>query len=366
MKAIISGGGTGGHIYPALAVAQKLNDKGWELLYIGSEKGMENRIISETEINFQTIEVAPLKRKISLTVFKTLYKSTRGYFQSKKIIKKFKPDLVFGTGGFVAGPVVLAGTRSGVNSLIHEQNVYPGLTNKLLSFWVDKIALNYEEAVKYFPGDIEEKAVVTGNPIREEILKTSRNQGINKLGLDKNKYTLLVFGGSQGSKSINQAMNKVCQYYNNSNRIQIIYITGQKNYEKIKNQLKDREIALNRNIFLLSYLNNMEWAYAAADLVVYRAGATGLSEITAKGIPAILIPYPFATGDHQTYNAKNLEKQGAAIVIKDNELDGNILLQKIKEIFSSRQLLNEMKINSKKLGKPDATDRLVRLIEDLT
>ncbi|MFW5976368.1 MAG: undecaprenyldiphospho-muramoylpentapeptide beta-N-acetylglucosaminyltransferase [Bacillota bacterium] len=365
MKAIITGGGTGGHIYPAISVGNRLKEKGWELLYIGSENGLENKIVPENGINLETIEVAPLIRKISLQLFKTFYKSSRGYFQSRKIIKKFNPDIVFGTGGFVAGPVVLAGCMKKVPSLIHEQNVYPGLTNKLLSIFVEKIALNYEEAVKYFPLNIEEKSVVTGNPIRKNIIKTKKYTGIKKLGLVTYKKTLLVFGGSQGSKSINEAMYKVCKYYYNSNKLQIVYITGNKNYKKIKTKLKKKGIDLDKNIKLKAYLNNMEWAYAAADLVVYRAGATGLSEITARGIPAILIPYPYAAGDHQTYNARNLEKEGAAEVISDDKLNGRILLKKIKKLLGDTSRLKEMRGNSKKLGIPDATEKIVNLIEEI-
>ena len=235
MKAILTGGGTGGHIYPALAVGLKLQDKGWDISYLGSENGLESEIIPANKIKFKTVEVAPLPRTFSLKLFQALFKAGKGFFQARKIIKKINPDVVFGTGGFVAGPVVQAASFSGYSTLIHEQNVYPGITNKILSYSVDKIALNFEKAQNYFPAGINNnKFVVTGNPIRESILETKRRQGLKKLNLYTDKKTLLVFGGSQGSMSINEAMLEVCKYYSENSKVQIIYITGENNYDKIK------------------------------------------------------------------------------------------------------------------------------------
>ena len=187
MKAIITGGGTGGHIYPAISVGLKLKERGWDIIYVGSKEGLENKIVPKNNIKLKNVEVAPLPRRISLNLIKAFYKSTKGYFQTKKIVEEVDPDIIFGTGGFVAGPVVLSACREGIPGLIHEQNVYPGITNKLLAYSVDKVALNYEEAVKYFSDRITNKFVVTGNPIREKILQTKRKEGINNLKLKNSK-----------------------------------------------------------------------------------------------------------------------------------------------------------------------------------
>ncbi len=362
MKAILTGGGTGGHIYPALAVGIKLVKEGWDVLYIGSENGLEKRIVPGKGLKMKSVEVAPLPRSISPALIKSVFKSGKGFIQAGAIIKEFAPDVVLGTGGFVAGPVVLAASLRSYPTVIHEQNVYPGITNRLLAYSVDKIALNFTAARRHFPSRVNNKFVTTGNPVREVILTAKRNEGIKKLNLSKNKKTLLVTGGSQGAESINKAMNTVCKFYKNSNELQIIYITGERNYDNvIKNIATDNAT----NIKLIPYLHNMEWAYAAADLVVYRAGATGLAEITARGIPAILIPYPHATGNHQEYNARNLEEKGAAEVILDKKLNGEILIKKIERLIHDESRLAVMKKNSKKMGKPEARDNLITVMKSL-
>ncbi|NLJ84467.1 MAG: undecaprenyldiphospho-muramoylpentapeptide beta-N-acetylglucosaminyltransferase [Halanaerobiaceae bacterium] len=367
MKAIITGGGTGGHIYPALAVARALEEKGWDILYLGSKGGLEGKIIKEEGLPYKEVEVAPLPRKISPKLISSVVKTTIGYFQARKIIKAFQPDLVLGTGGFVAGPVVLAATDLKVPSIIHEQNVYPGFTNKLLARRVDFIALNFAAAQDYFPEKIKGSFSVTGNPVRKAILETGRERGLEELGLEAGRKTILVFGGSQGAMSINRAMIEVYKHFTGNNKVQIIQITGPKNHQQVLQDIEEAGINLaeNRHFRLLPYLKEMEYAYAVADLVVYRAGATGLAEITAKGIPAILIPYPHAAENHQEYNARDLEKQGAAVVILDRNLNGQVLIEKIEELLADDDRLREMARKSRSMGKPDATDRLASLAEKL-
>ncbi|MFI5359541.1 MAG: undecaprenyldiphospho-muramoylpentapeptide beta-N-acetylglucosaminyltransferase [Halanaerobiales bacterium] len=367
MKAIITGGGTGGHIYPALAVARALQEKGWDILYLGSKGGLERTIITGEGLPYEEVQVAPLPRKLSPKLFTAIAKTMLGYFQARRIIKDFRPDVVLGTGGFVAGPVVLAATNLKIPSIIHEQNVYPGFTNKILAKKVDIIALNFAAARDYFPEKIRGNFSVTGNPVRKAILDTDRKTGLEKLGLTAGRKTILVFGGSQGAMSINRAMLAVYKYFAGNDKVQIIQITGQKNYQQVLQEIEEAGIILtkNRHYKILPYLKEMEYAYAVADLIVYRAGATGIAEITAKGIPAILIPYPHAAENHQEYNARNLEKQGAAVVILDRDLSGKLLIEKIEELLGDEERLREMARQSKKLGKPDATDRLVNLIEGL-
>ncbi|HLV10363.1 MAG TPA: undecaprenyldiphospho-muramoylpentapeptide beta-N-acetylglucosaminyltransferase [Halanaerobiales bacterium] len=367
-KAIISGGGTGGHIYPALAVARQLIEKGWEILYVGSETGLEKKIVSDEGFNFREICVAPLPRGFSIRIFNTGFKTVLGLLQSIRIINEYQPELVLGTGGFVAGPVVLAASLRGVPTIIHEQNVYPGLTNKLLSYFVDKIALNFAEADKYFPVKAAKKMVTSGNPVREIILNTTKEEGLRKFGFNSRTRTLLVFGGSQGSKSINSAMLELYDYYQHSRDIQIIHLTGDKNFKFILKELEKKGIDLsqNRNYKIMPYLSEIQLAYAVADLVIYRAGATGIAEITARGIPAILIPYPYSAEGHQEYNARTLEMHGAAFMISDKKLNGKLLIKKVEELINDKEKLKKMAIKSKKLGKPDATQKLVELIEEIT
>jgi len=367
MRAIVTGGGTGGHIYPALAVLRALQAKGWEILYLGSKGGLEGDIIPAEGIDYQEVNVAPLSRKISFQLINATLKTTVGLFQARKIIKGFQPNLVLGTGGFVAGPVVLAATMLKIPTIIHEQNVYPGFTNRVLARKVDAIALNFADAEKYFPRNIKAKYKVTGNPIRKVIINTDKFEGLRKLSLDAKKKTLLVFGGSQGSMSINKAMVDLYHYYKDNPTIQIIHITGKRNYQMVLAEIKKSGIDIEDydNYQIMPYLSHMEYAYAVADLIVYRAGATGIAEITAKGLPAILVPYPHAAENHQEYNARNLEKHGAAEVILDKDLSGEILINQIESIFSDEEKLNTMSRNSRKLGNLEAVENILQLIEEI-
>ncbi|MFW6305988.1 MAG: undecaprenyldiphospho-muramoylpentapeptide beta-N-acetylglucosaminyltransferase [Bacillota bacterium] len=367
MKAIITGGGTGGHIYPALAVAKSLINKNWEVLYLGSKGGLEGEIVPAEGIDYNEVDVAPLPRKITFDLFSSIYKTTKGYFQARKYIKDFQPDIVLGTGGYVAGPVVLAASMFRIPTIIHEQNVYPGFTNRLLSRKVDLVALNFADAEKYFSKKVKARFETTGNPIREVILNTEKEKSIKELGLDSYKKTLLVFGGSQGSMSINNAMIDVYKYFAKNDDIQIIHITGKNNYIGIMEKMKDVgiELANNDNYKIMPYLKKMEYAYAVADLIVYRAGATGIAEITASGIPAILVPYPHAAGNHQEYNARTLEKHNAAVIILDEELNGQVLIENIEKLINDNKTLEKMSVNSKKIARPDAAKNIVKIIEKI-
>jgi len=246
----------------------------------------------------------------------------------------------------------------GIPTMIQEQNVIPGITNKILSRFVDKIAVGYAEAMAYFPN--KDKIFVSGNPIREDVLSATREESIAALGLDPKKRTILISGGSRGARSINQAMIQVHQEFAGRNDIQLLHITGQNEYNGIVGNLKQCCIDINKvgNIIITPYLYNMPQALAVADLAIFRAGAVGLAELTARGIPSILIPYPYAAENHQEFNARTMEKQGAAILIRDRELDGTKLIHTIKELISSPQKLDEMAIASKKIGCPKAAESI--------
>ncbi|OCL28122.1 undecaprenyldiphospho-muramoylpentapeptide beta-N-acetylglucosaminyltransferase [Orenia metallireducens] len=366
MKVLISGGGTGGHIYPGLAIARGLEEEfdDLEIIFVGTERGLEADIIPKAGYDLKTISVQGLPRKLSLKLFKSILKTGVGLIEARKIVKEFKPDIVIGTGGYVCGPIVLAAALSKVPTLIHEQNAYPGITNKLLSRFVDKIALSNIDAQKYFKS--KEKTILTGNPIRPEILKKDRNEALAELGIAEGKKIILVFGGSRGARSINQAVIGLYPKIKRSN-LQLLHITGKQDFDFVIEKAKEMGIndVERGNIMVKPYLYNMAAALAVANLVISRAGATGLAEITACGIPAILIPYPYASENHQLHNAQSLEKKGAAKVILDDKLTTEILNELISDLFTHEEKLIKMAKASGELGQPQAIEKLINLIKDL-
>jgi len=364
MKALITGGGTGGHIYPALSVADELKDRGWDIEYVGSSNSLEEEILSNTEYTFNPIKVLPLPRSINLKLFKSFFISIKAIFKSYKLIKKIKPDIVFGTGGYVTGPVLIGAFLGKIPTVIHEQNIYPGITNKILSFFVTKIAVTNIDAKKYFNKRVRAKIVQTGNPIRKKIVQTDRITGLKNLKLSMNKKTLLIMGGSQGSETINNAFSNTAARLLKDNNLQVIIITGKDNYDSFINKNKYVIENNSKSLKVLPYLNNIEWAYAAADLIIYRAGATGLAEITGCGLPAILVPYPYSAEDHQKYNAEFMERSGAAIMVEDNKLTGDKLNSIINNIIFDDNKLREMSKKCKKLANLNASEKIVDIIEE--
>ena len=337
-RVIISGGGTGGHIYPAITIARAIADiEPTEFLYVGSKIGLENTLIPNEGIPFVTIDVRGLERKISFRNLVTLGKTAGSLLRAEQIIHKFKPDVVIGTGGFVCGPVLLAASLSGIPTLVQEQNVIPGVTNTILSRFVKCVALGYEEAADRFKR--KDILVYTGNPVRKDILTGTRDHGRALLGLDPDKFTLLVAGGSRGARSINNAMIEVHRYFRDRRDIQILHVTGDHEYDRVVGQLEgiDGKGRYGEGSHIIPYLHHMPEALAAADLAVYRAGAVGLAELTVRGLPAILIPYPYAAEDHQRYNAQALVMCGAAKMILDKMLTGRELLEEIVHLKMTRK-----------------------------
>lgn len=364
MKAVITGGGTGGHIYPALAVAEKLEKRGWEILYIGSEHRMEAEIVPKTGYDFKGISVRPLPRAISFKLITSLFYNTKAFFKALKLIRDFKADFVIGTGGFVAGPVVLAAALLRRKTIIHEQNAYPGITNKLLALFVDKICLNFAEAAKYLNAQ-SEKIEITGNPVRPKIINADRKKAYLNLDLKVNLKTILITGGSLGAEIINNNVLEIYKYAL-KNGIQILHLTGKKNYAQFINYLKVNNIdPENKLIKVIAYLDQMEFALAAADLIISRAGATALAEITTCAKASILIPFAAAAENHQLINAEALKKRGAALVIEESELDQFILLEKVKYIIESEERLNSMAKAAEAMSQKDALANIIKVIEKL-
>ena len=365
MKVLITGGGTGGHIYPALAIAQKIKEKNNnnEILYVGTKEGMESDLVPKNGFEFKTVKAKFLQRKISFENFKTLVISIEGIIQAKKIIKEFKPDIVIGTGGYVCGPVVMAGALKKVPTLIHEQNVFPGITNKLLSRFVDKIAISFEEAAKYFK--YKDKLTVVGNPVRKEIKIANRDEARKKYGLIKDDVFIYSFGGSGGQKSLNDSIIGVIEHLKNKPNIKLLHVTGKRLKEDFAKQLEEHNLTIPENVTIVDYMYDAPNAIAASDLVIGSAGAITIAEITKIGVPSILIPKTYTAENHQEYNARALENKNAAAVILEKELTGDKLYETINNVILDKNRLKLMSLNSKEMGKLDSEEEIYKLVEAL-
>jgi len=367
MNVIVSGGGTGGHIYPAISIAKTIieRDSDAQILFVGTSNGLENRLIAKEGLDFMSIRVKGFRRKISIDTLKTVFELFKGMVDADRILRRFKPDLVIGTGGYVAGPILMMASIRGIPTLIHEQNVLPGVTNRILARFVNKVAVSFKEAVKFFnaPG----KVVVTGNPIRKEILEKNREASIKLLGFKPEKPLVLIFGGSKGAASINRVMIEVINQLNKYGDFQLLHVTGTDHYYSFMKELGKKGIDLksSSSIKVVEYLHNMPDALAAADLVLTSAGAITLAEITAVGIPAILIPKSYATDNHQEHNARALEKNGAAVVVLEKELNGERLYRQVSELIMDKNALMHMSKASRRMAKVDAVDRIYRIVNEL-
>ncbi|WP_213951719.1 undecaprenyldiphospho-muramoylpentapeptide beta-N-acetylglucosaminyltransferase [Tepidanaerobacter syntrophicus] len=365
-KFIFAGGGTGGHIYPAIAIASGLKRKypDSDILFIGTGKQLEKDIVEEVGFPLKIIHAKGFERKLSIDTLRSLHQLILGAADSIKILKEEKPDLVIGTGGYTAGPVVFFASLMGIPCAIHEQNVIPGVTNKILSRFAKKIFISFPESANYFP---KNKVILAGNPVRPEITKGTRREALEKFGLSPNMPTVLSFGGSQGAMSLNNAIYYVIKTLIKSKEFQLIHVTGKNNYNKIMQSLMDDKIDLGSasHIVIKPYINDMENAYAAADLIISRAGALTIAELSACGKPAILIPLPSAANRHQDFNAALMEKNGAAIVIYEKDLTGEKLYKSICNIIFDKECLLKMSASSKKLARSNALDTILQEIEKL-
>ncbi|WP_425446987.1 undecaprenyldiphospho-muramoylpentapeptide beta-N-acetylglucosaminyltransferase [Dethiothermospora halolimnae] len=367
MKFLISGGGTGGHIYPALSIAHRIKKDypDADILYIGTEKSMEADIVPKEGFQFKTIRVKGFTRKISMDTLKTAKELLLGLNDARKIIKKYSPNIVIGTGGYVCGPLVLMASLKGVPTLIHEQNALPGVTNRILSRFVDQVAGSFDESKKYFKDN--SKVTITGNPIRESILEIDKKEAYKKLKVDPNKKLVLVFGGSGGQQSLNDAMIETIKNHINNKLIQILHVTGKRHYDKFMNNLKknDIDISSNNNIIIVPYLFQMPEAESISDLIITSGGAISIAEITAIGIPSIIVPKAYTTDNHQEFNARALEKSGASKMILEKDLNGQKLSDMIDSLLNDHNKLGSMARNSKKIGKTDAVDKIMSIVDNM-
>jgi len=363
-KILISGGGTGGHVFPAIAIAnelkKRLNDV--SILFIGAKGKIEMSKVPEAGYPIEALWISGFQRNINIKNLSFPIKLILSLLKSRKIIKKFKPDIAIGVGGYASGPALKMAQKSGIPTLIQEQNSFPGITNRLLSKFVDKICVAYEGMDKYFD---KSKIVITGNPIREKVIdiKDKRNEALKFFDLSSDKKTLLVIGGSQGAKSINESIDANLNLLIDNN-IQIIWQTGKYYIDKAIDSQKKLG---NKNINVLEFINRMDMAFAAADIVISRAGAIAISELTAVKKPVIFVPLPSAAEDHQTKNALNLVNNEAAILIKDCEAKEK-LGKTIIDLFKNENRINILKNNIGKMAIQNSSgkivDEIMKLIEN--
>ncbi len=356
MKAIVVAGGTGGHIYPALAIINKLKEKekGSEILYIGTTDRMEKDVIPNHGISYIGIEMAGLDRKHLFSNFSVLKKYQKAIKKVKEEIKKFDPEIVIGVGGYITAPVLYAAHRLGYKTVIHEQNSHPGISNRFLGHFADRIFVSLPNTVSCFN---RKKTVYTGNPRSEEILAV---QKISKdtLGFDENKKLVVIVMGSLGSTTMTEKIKDLISGFINKN-YQVLIITGNTYYDQYqKNDLPD-------NVKLLPFYDQLINLLKDSDLIISRAGASTISEITAIGLPAILVPSPYVTANHQYKNAKELEDRGACKIITEEEFTKEKVIFEIDKLFDDRNLYCKMRDASKKLGVRDSATKIYEEIRKL-
>ncbi|WP_353094067.1 undecaprenyldiphospho-muramoylpentapeptide beta-N-acetylglucosaminyltransferase [Tissierella praeacuta] len=365
MKYLITGGGTGGHIYPALAIANEIKDrdKNADILYVGTKQGLESELVPKEGFKFRTIRVKGMPRRINKESFIALKELFHGINDAKKIIKEFKPDVVIGTGGYVCGPVVYMAKKRNIPAMIHEQNAFPGITNKILSRYVDKVAVTFDEAKKYFKHP--DRVVNTGNPIRKEIININKEKAYKALNIDKDIPLILSFGGSGGQKTLNDGIYHFIKEASNKKDIQLIHVTGKRFYDEFMDRVKKDNIKLNDNIRIFPYFYQIPEAINIASLVVTSSGAITLAEISAVGVPSILIPKAYTAENHQEFNARAFENKKASILVLEKDMKGDVLKNIIYDLIKDKKRLEEMLRCSKQLGKSDASERIFEIINTI-
>lgn len=353
MKVIIAGGGTGGHVFPALAIAEELmeRDVNNNILFLGTEKGMESKLVNKRGFELKFIRSAPIMGKGLWHKIKAVIISFLGLFDSVAIITRFRPDAVVGVGGYVSGPVMISSFILRVPRVICEQNSIPGFTNRLLSHFVDKIFISFECSRRYFS---DSKVILSGNPVQKKIAQAKR-----KATKFPEELRILILGGSQGATKLNEILPSVLKELENSN-IKVIHQTGAKDYKSVLNEYL--EFGMNAEVH--DFINDIEKFYETADLVIARSGAGTVAEICALGIPSILIPYPHATLNHQYYNAQALQNAGASILIDEKNLTPEYLVRVINKIINT-EVLKDMSEKAKLAGMPGASRIVVDNIYEL-
>lgn len=362
MKVLIAGGGTGGHLFPGVAVADEFKDRGIsrEVLFVGTEHGIEARVIPKEGYALKFVRAEGVAGKAFLKKMKGLFMFLLSLYDSLRILRSFRPDVVIGVGGYASAGIVLTACGKGIPTIILEQNSVPGFANRFLGRFVDAIAVTYQESISFFP---KERTYLTGNPIRKRILRRNEDLARSLFPLSRDRFTVFIFGGSAGARSINQAMIEALQHLMDiRENIQFLHQTGAADHEAVMGAYRRYDF----KGIVVPFIYEMAEAYMVADMVVCRAGASTLSELTAVGKPAILIPYPYAASNHQEYNARKLEDMGAAKMIRDRELNGEVLAAAIRKLFQDGHLRRDMQKAAAAFGRVDAAEKVIALALNLT
>ena len=356
MRVVVSAAGTGGHIYPAIAIINKIKEEepNSEILYIGTKDRMEKDLIPQLGIKYQGIDVSGLKRKLTFENIKVIYKFLHARNTCKKIIKEFDPDIVIGAGGYVTGPVIYAAKKLGKKTFIHEQNSCIGLTNRYLTKYADKIGVSFASTLDLFP---KNKVVLTGNPCSEKALHIKKAKK-EDYGLSKDKKLVLIVMGSLGSKTVNDKIISFLDEFKTKN-YEVMFVTGNAYYEKVK------DLKTPSNVKIVPFINDLPSLMKSTDLMISRAGASTMSEILVLGIPTIFIPSPYVTNNHQYKNAMDLVKQDAALILEEKNLNKDNLINMIDHILDNKNKYKKIKDNLKELGIKDSAERIYEVLKGM-
>ena len=354
---LLSGGGTGGHIYPAIAIANALKAKypDAEFLFVGANDKMEMEKVPAAGYAIKGLWISGIQRKLTLKNLAFPFKLISSVWKAFDIVRKFKPTIAIGTGGFASGPTLYAASKKGIPTLIQEQNSFPGITNKLLSKKAQKVCVAYDNLERFFPKD---KIIKTGNPVRQDLIhtETKRNEALSFFNLNKNQKTLLVLGGSLGARRVNQLIEEHLAFFQKLG-VQVIWQCGKLYIEEYK---KYNELA---HVQVFEFLKEMDLAYAAADCIISRAGASSVSELCIVGKPVIFIPSPNVAEDHQTKNAQSIVNENAALMIPETQL--NTFQKQFRGLFENEEKQKQLSKNIKSLALPNATESIIKEIEKL-
>lgn len=358
MRVILSGGGTGGHIYPAIAIGQKIKEENpnSEIIYVGIKGGPEETIAQKNNYEFRAIDAMGIPRKVNKRLFKALFRNYKGFTQAKKIIKDFKPDLVIGTGGYVCAPILYQAAKAKIPAIVHESNSYPGMASKFLSKKVDRVLISYKEAAKHFKK--QDNIVVTGNPVRNNFDLSYTEEDLKELGIDKNIPVVFSFGGSNGSYALNKAVIEMSEKLNGE--FYFLHQTGVRFYDDFLEKVNN-----SKYIKAYKYIDNIDLFYGVSDLVIASSGAMSLAEISSVGRPSILIPKAYTTENHQEYNARTYVDNDASLMILEKDLNGTILKEKILSIIEDEEKIKKMGENARKLADNSALDKIYEQIKEL-
>jgi UDP-N-acetylglucosamine--N-acetylmuramyl-(pentapeptide) pyrophosphoryl-undecaprenol N-acetylglucosamine transferase len=355
MRCVIAGGGTGGHLFPGLAVAEAFVERepGNEILFIGTERGIEARVLPGGKFPLEMIQAMPIKGRSLTGKLKAFWNLPKAVSEAVSILRRFNPQIVLGVGGYASGPALVAAFLLGTKRAIHEQNVIPGMTNRALRWISQRIFVSFEETRRYFPGD---KTVVTGNPVRQEIaarLLEGRANGKREKG---DRFTLLIFGGSAGAHRINEAMMEALDHFREVKAsLRVIHQTGREDVDLVSGKYREKGF----DALVRPFFEDMAANYRLADLIICRAGASTIAELAVGGMPAILIPYPYAAHGHQLINAQKLSETGAARMIRDEELNGAALARSVLHLYAHHEELESMGKAIQKVGRPRAAQEIV-------